>query len=163
MHPDNHPISPSLHMEVTATLSFMLAYAAGVYFHAATASLSDAYQPGLSSLRRYVQPDLALWALPLIAYGLKSVHLAKFAQRCALVGLACCALLYVLCRLHSPEAGIPWVAPADRRLAGTIHQSLFSPSFSGRSLGFVAGSATWAAMAWVLSIRIGRCLNPIKR
>ena len=69
MHPDNHPISQWLHMEVTATLSFMLAYAAGVYLHAATASLSDAYQPGLDSLKRYVQPGIALWVLPLIAYG----------------------------------------------------------------------------------------------
>lgn len=69
MRPDNHPISQWLHMEVTATLSFMLAYAAGVYLHAATASLSDAYQPGLDSLKRYVQPGIALWVLPLIAYG----------------------------------------------------------------------------------------------
>lgn len=160
MRPDTHPQSPWLHLEVMASLTFMLTYVAGVYFHAATASLSDAYQPGLSSLKRFVQPDLALWALPLIAYGLKSAHLAKCAQRCALVGLVCCALLYVLCWFHSPEAGISWVAPADRTLAGTIHQSLFSPSFSNRSLGSITGSAILAAMAWQLSAMIRRRLRP---
>jgi hypothetical protein len=159
MRPDNRLLSPWLHLEVMATLTFMLVYIAGVYFHAATASLSDAYQPGLSSLRRYVQPDLTLWALPLIAYGLKSVHLAKIAQRCALVGLACCVLLYVLCWVHSPEAGSSWVLPADRTLAGTIHQSLFNPSFSNRSLGSIAGSAILAAMAWLLGASIERKLK----
>lgn len=159
MRPDTHPQSPWLHLEVMASLTFMLTYVAGVYFHAATASLSDAYQPGLSSLKRYVQPDLALWVLPLIAYGWKSVHFAKCAQRCALVGLACCAFLYALCWLHTPEAGISWVAPADRTLAGTIHQSLFKPAFSNRSLGSIAGSAILAAMAWLLGASIERKLK----
>lgn len=159
MRPDNRPLSPWLHLEATATFSFMLAYATGVYFRAATASLSDAYQPGLDSLKRYVLPGIAMWVLPLIAYGLKSVHLAKCAQRCALLGLACCALLYVLCWLHSPEAGISWVAPADRTLAGTIHQSLFKPAFSNRSLGSIAGSAILAAMAWLLGASIERKLK----
>lgn len=159
MRPDNRPISPWLHLEVTATFTFMLAYAAGVYFHAATASLSDAYQPGLDNVKRYVQPGIALWLLPLIAYGWKSVRLAKIAQRCALLGLACCALLYAFCRLHSPEAGIPWVAPADRTLVSTVHRSLFSPSFSNRSLGSIAGSAILAAMAWLLGASIERKLK----
>ena len=159
MHPDNRPLSPWLHWEVMATFSFMLAYAAGVYFHAATASLSDAYQPGLDSLKRYVQPGIALWVLPLIAYGWKSVHLTKVAQRCALGGLVCCAMLYVFCSVHQSTAGMSWVAPADRTLASTVQRSLFSPSFSGRSMGSITGSAIFAAMAWGLSIRINRMLK----
>lgn len=102
MHPDNRPLSPWLHWEVMATFSFMLAYAAGVYFHAATASLSDAYQPGLDSLKRYVQPGIALWVLPLIAYGWKSVHLTKVAQRCALRAGWLGLLRYAVCLLFSP-------------------------------------------------------------
>ena len=85
MRPDNLPISPSLPLKVTATCALMLAYLAGMYFHAATASLSDAYQPGLGRLKLYVQPGIALWALPLLAYGLKSATRAKVAQRCALI------------------------------------------------------------------------------
>lgn len=159
MHPDNHPISPSLPLKVTATCTLMLAYLAGVYFRAATASLSDAYQPGLGRLKPYVQPDLALWALPLLAYGLKSATLAKVAQRCALIGLACCAMLYVFCSLHVASAGVHWVDPMDRTLAGTVHQSLFQPSFSNRSLGSITGSAISAAMAYFTSTSVSRKLK----
>lgn len=134
---------------VVSTVLFL--YSASVYFDAATASLSDAYQPGLDAFKLCVQPGLWLLLPLLLAYCMKTQQAAQVALWCGIGGLVCCGILFAFCSLHMPRGGSSWVAPEMRTLGRTLHAALLLPSFSNRSLGSIAGSGIFAALQCVLS------------
>ena len=147
----------AFHVKLASTALFI--YFAGVYFHAATASLSDAYQPGLGVLKRWVQPEILLWVPLLLAYCAKSARLAYLAKWCGLGGLACCGVLFVFCSLHAPSGSSSWVAPEARSLGRTVYTALLLPSFSNRSLGTIVGSAIFALLQCALRLLLVRKLR----
>ena len=126
---------------IVAVVAFV--YAAMLYFRAATASLDDQYQPGISTLQSWFIPGALLFALTLVAVVFRSVLAAQVAVFTNLSAIVICALLFVFVISH-PGNRNSWVFPQHRTLQTTIHTSLFSPNFSNSSKGSIIGSAVVA-------------------
>ena len=139
--------------------ALLLPYAVGVYFHAATASLSDDYQPGIERLKLSIQPGLVLLLPLLLAWLLKARGLIQIAQWSSLCGLLACLVVLVFCASHGQSGGVQWVAPNHRSLTTTVQQALFQPSFSSRSVGSVLGSAVFAMGLLMLNCIVCRKLH----
>ncbi|MBB6578397.1 hypothetical protein HNP33_002479 [Comamonas odontotermitis] len=139
--------------KVIVIFSLLFSYVIGVYFHAATASLFNEYQPGIGTLKVCVQPGLMLFLPLLFAYFKKSKSAAEIAVWSSMFGLISCLVLLLLCSLHVQSGGVHWIALENRSLAGTVYRALFQPSFSNRSFGSTTGSAIFASLVCILSIR----------
>jgi hypothetical protein len=124
--------------------ALLTTYAVALYFRAATASLDDQYQPGIESLQLVIWPGALLVGV-IASASLSQSELAwSVARRVCVGAVAVCLLLLLFVAAHEPKPR-PWVFPADRTLQGTVHRSLFTPSFSNRSTGSIVGSAIFAA------------------
>ena len=131
-------------LQVAIVAAVALIYAAMLYFRAATASLDDHYQPGISTLQSWFMPGALLFALTLVAVAFRSVLAAQVAVFTNLSAIVICAFLLIFVISH-PGNPNSWVFPQHRTLQTTIHTALFSPNFSSRSKGSIIGSAVVAS------------------
>lgn len=141
-HPDNATIALAALVAIVALL-----YGMTLYFRAATASLHDGYQPGIEALRLYASPGLLLGVLTVLAVISRSAFPARTAVHACLAALVVCALMLGVVSSH-PGNRDTWVFPQQRSLESTVHTALFTPNFSGRSKGSIAGSAI-VALCWL--------------
>ncbi|MDO5625517.1 MAG: hypothetical protein Q4G71_12625 [Pseudomonadota bacterium] len=134
-------------------------YGAALYFRAATASLTDQYQPGIGALRFAVQPGWLLLVLLCATLLARKPFWPRLTSCVAGGALMLCALLLLWMTLGTPDttASSTWQPLAARELASTLKIALFSPWFSNRSIGTTLGSALWAtavlAISWKISTR----------
>ena len=149
----------SLASKAMAVVALMLPYVGGVYFRAATASLSDDHQPGMESLKLCIQPGLVLLLPLLLAWLTKARGFMQVARWSSVCGLFACIVLLVFCVSHGPSSGVQWLAAGTRSLATTVQQALFQPSFSNRSVASVAGSAVFAMGLLMLNCFVCRQLR----
>jgi hypothetical protein len=126
------------------TAALLAVYVVALYFRAATASLNDQYQPGIELLQLMVWPGALLVGVIASASLGRSELAWSIAWRVCVGAILACLLLLLFVAAHEPKPR-PWVFPADRTLQGTVHRSLFNPSFSNRSTGSIVGSAMFAA------------------
>ena len=131
-------------LQVAIVAAVALIYAAMLYFRAATASLDDHYQPGISTLQSWFMPGALLFALTLVAVAFRSVLAAQVAVFTNLSAIVICTFLLIFVISH-PGNRNSWVFPQHRTLQTTIHTALFSPNFSSRSKGSIIGSAVVAS------------------
>ena len=137
-------------------VAFALVFSAELYLFAATTSIPESYQPGISAALRPFNPLLLVLGLagaPLLgalASRRHRVRLASFAQTISFVALAACVLALVA--IFSAEAmGLQCRRnpPAVRELATTIEHSLTCPRFSNRSgAGAFYGGILSGVLAW---------------
>lgn len=140
-------------------------YAALLYAQAATASLTDAYQPGMERLRWLTRPGWLLLGLLALAWLRPQARLAsQLVCICAGAALLCAALAAWLVWLDAPgRAANTWLPPQARNLGTVLHTALWTPSFSNRSLGATLGNAIWALAACALAERSRRKKHEQKR
>ncbi|THT98807.1 hypothetical protein E9531_13500 [Lampropedia puyangensis] len=131
-------------LQVAIVAVVALVYAAMLYFRAATASLDDHYQPGISTLQSWCMPGALLFGLTLVAVAFRSVLAAQVAVYTSISAIIICAFLLIFVISHSGNRN-SWVFPQQRTLQTTIHTALFSPNFSNRSTGSIIGSAIVAS------------------
>ena len=131
-------------LQAAIVAAVALIYAAMLYFRAATASLDNHYQPGISTLQNWFMPGALLFALTLVAVAFRSVLAAQVAVFTNLSAIVICAFLLIFVISH-PGNPNSWVFPQHRTLQTTIHTALFSPNFSNRSKGSIIGSAVVAS------------------
>ena len=131
-------------LQLVIVAALALTYAAMLCFRAATASLDDHYQPGISALQSWFMPGALLFSLTLVTVAFRSVLAAQVAVFTDLSAIVICAFLLIFVLSH-PGSRNSWVFPQHRTLQTTIHTALFSPNFSSRSKGFIIGSAVVAS------------------
>ena len=124
----------------------VMLYALALYFQAATASLSNAYQPGIEVLRAVVSPGGLLLVVFLIACLRKSYAAIRVATLASAGALFVSTLMLVVVAGHGGSLNT-WQFPEARSLSGTVYLALFQPSFSNRSIGAVAGNGFLALLA----------------
>ncbi|WP_303759311.1 hypothetical protein [Alcanivorax jadensis] len=130
---------------------FLAIYAVALYFQSATASLHDRYQPGIEFLQMLVSPALMLIVSAFLALMITSRRYRSFLKSsylgCAVIGVLLGAFVF----FHESRAS-NWASPEGRTMLNTLHASLFSPSFSNRSVVVVLGNAlfSFALLGWFL-------------
>jgi hypothetical protein len=126
-------------------LPFLVLYALALYFQAATASLSNTYQPGIKLLQVVISPSGLLLLVFLVACLRKSYAAARVAMATSAGAILVCALMLAFIAGHgdSPKT---WQPPGDRSLSSTVRVALFQPSFSNRSIGSVVGNGFLALL-----------------
>lgn len=132
-----------------AILCFLFAAAFGfsLYLSACTASISSDYQPDIGRIR-LLHPALLLALFFVAAWFLarRDADLRLF----LLLGLAECALLFLLI-LIDDLGNAPYPAPpAPPTLLNTVHASLRHPQFSNRSYATPFYSAILLAVLWLM-------------
>ena len=132
-----------------------LAYAMALYFQAATASLTDDYQPGIGLLITIVSPTGLLLATLLVACLRKTGSSARIAVLTCAGAVAVSVLLLAFVHVHEGAPGT-WRFPESRSLGGTVRLAVFQPRFSNRSEGSVVGSGVCAALLLAASVRLAR-------
>jgi hypothetical protein len=132
-----------------AILCFMFAAAFGfsLYLLACTASIYSDYQPDIGRIR-WLHPALVLILFFIAAWFLarRDAELRVF----LLLGLAECALVFMLILvgdLVEPQFPAP---PAPRTLLSTVSFSLTHPQFSNRSYSAPFYSAILLAILWLI-------------
>lgn len=158
--------SPAVSVIVPAVL-VAVAYTLALYFQAATASLSNAYQAGIELLRSVVSPGGLLMAVFLVACLRKSYAASRVAMLASAGAVLVSALMLALVVGHQGNSNT-WQFPEARSLSGTLHQALCRPSFSNRSVASVAGSGVLALLvlggsAYLSRRRQNNPLNPDTR
>jgi hypothetical protein len=146
---------------------FAVVFSAELYLFAATASIYESYQPGITGIRLRLHPLALLIFLagcPLLVGLFWRTHrraLTRFAESISLVGGVLCVVAFIALliweatgvRCHEP-------LPTVRELGTTLRFALGCPSFSGRS-GAVAvyGGSLSAVLFWG-SRRLRRAAEP---
>ena len=131
------------------------AYAAALYFRVATASLTDAYQPGIEALRGAVWPSVVLWVPLALALVFKSAVWMEASRAISAGAVVCCAVLLLLVKL-SGGAAPGRIGGESRSLSTTVRVALLQPRFSNRSVGSLIGSAAGASLACLASLALVR-------
>ena len=140
---------------ISATLLMVSLYGALLYFHAATASLRDTYQPGIETMQLLSAPEAILLLILLVSVVVKQHWLAIFAFYCSIGAFVACAILFVLIATHDGNTNT-WASPDDRTLQKTVITAMFEPSFSGRSTGRVLSNGAIAVLSIVSSAYVLR-------
>ncbi|MDO5290756.1 MAG: hypothetical protein Q4F13_14155 [Pseudomonadota bacterium] len=142
---------------------WLLLYAALLYAQAATASLTDAYLPGIERLRWLAGPGWVLLGVLGLAWLSPRARLASLAVWvCAGAALLCAALAAWLIWWDAPgRAANTWLPPQARSWGSVLHVALAQPSFSNRSLGAILGSGLWALAACALAAWLARRPCPL--
>jgi len=138
------------------TIVFAIAFLAELYLFAATASIYDSYQPGISAFRIRLHPLVLLLfsgGAPLIAalvWRTRRAPLARFSERIGLLGgvISLVALL-VLLGLETAGVRCDDPLPLVRELRTTLEHSLRCPTFSGRSAAAPVYGALLSALVLV--------------
>ena len=139
--------------------AFALLLGAALYVSAATASVFDKYQPGMSDFRSRVSPGrliLIVVGTPLAATFVPQLRAAaaRMARTLARVALATvAAALVALVALDRVEP-CTTAASESRDLHGTLRQSLLCPKLSNRSyfVPFYAGALS-CFLLWIAKRR----------
>lgn len=155
--------SATVSVAVQAALILVL-YASALYFQAATASLSNIYQPGIESLRVSVSPGGLLVVVFLVACIRKSFVVAHLAMLTSAGAILVSVLMLAFVAGHGGSPNT-WRFPEARSLSGTVRLALFQPSFSNRSIGSVAGNGFLALFVLAGSAYLSRRRhnNPVQR
>ncbi|WP_143226736.1 hypothetical protein [Acidovorax sp. 62] len=142
----------------------LMLYALALYFQAATASLSNTYQPGIKLLQAVISPSGLLLLVFLVACLRKSYAAARVAMATSAGAILVSALMLAFIAGHgdSPKT---WQFPGARSLSSTVQVALFQPSFSNRSIGSVVGNGLLALLVLGGSVYFSRRLriNPVQR
>ena len=133
----------------------VLAFALTLYFQAATASLSDAYQPGIEFLRNVVRPAWVVLAVLLVASMWGSATGLRIARlTCAGAAIfALCLAIGVSVHEGSPRA---WVLPEGRSLKESVRLAMLEPQFSNRSLVTITVNGLFAALVFCGAVFLSR-------
>lgn len=143
-------------LTAVVTTIFALVFSAELYLFAATASIYDSYQPGISGVRMFLHPLALLLILagaPLFLGLVWRAHrsaLAELSESISLVGGVICLLaLALLLALDAIGVRCDDPLPAIRELRTTLQHSLGCPNFSGRSgASAVYGGLLSAFLFW---------------
>lgn len=143
-------------LSIILAIAFAIMFVAELYLFAATASIYDSYQPGITSLRMRLHPIglLLFFAGGSLMLGLlwrkHRFILARFSEIVSLVGgIICLAALLALLVVAAIGASCEAPLPTVRELEVTLRHALGCPTFSGRS-GSVAvyGGILSALLYW---------------
>lgn len=142
----------------------LMLYALALYFQAATASLSNTYQPGIKLLQAVISPSGLLLLVFLVACLRKSYAAARVAMATSAGAILVSALMLAFIASHgdSPKT---WQFPGARSLSSTVRVALSQPSFSNRSIGSVVGNGFLALLVLGGSVYFSRRrrINPVQR
>jgi hypothetical protein len=127
---------------VVLTAAFGIAFSAELYLFAATASIDDMFQPGISAVRMRFHP-LALMLLfgggPLLLGLFWRKHRSALSRFCGSIsllgGVICVFALVSILILENIGLRCDEQLPAVRELGTTLRHALYCPAFSGRSVG----------------------------
>ena len=142
---------------------FAIVFSAELYLFAATASIYDSYQPGITRFRMCLHPLALLLALagaPLLLgllWRTRRSALTQFSERISLVGGALCVVAVVsLLILQAIDIRCNAPLPTVRELGTTLRHALSCPTFSGRSVAVAAYGALLSALLFWASRRLRR-------
>ena len=138
---------------------FALLLGAALYLHAATASVSESYQPGISSLLVKFDPNVIVLiavGIPVAATFVPQVRAAASSMARAMARLGLATAATVLVGLVALELLEPCKAPRppNRALRSTLEHSLLCPELSNRSYsGPIYAGALSGFLLWVANRR----------
>jgi hypothetical protein len=142
---------------------FAVVFSAELYLFAATASIYDRYQPGITSFRMRFHPITLLFVLAggsLLLGLLWRAHrsaLSRFSESISLVGgVLCVVALVSLLILGGTGVRCDEPLPTVRELGTTLRYALGCPTFSGRSGGIAVYGGLLSALLFWGSRRLGR-------
>lgn len=153
-------ISP---VSVVLVAVFAVLFSAELYLFAATASIYDSYQPGITSFRMRLHPLVLLLVLgggPLLLGLFWRSHrsaLTKFSESVSLVGGVLCSVALVsLLVLGAIGIRCDEPLPTVRELEMTLRYALGCPTFSGRSGAVAVYGGLLSALLFWTSRRLRR-------
>ncbi len=162
--PLNFPHRSAVGLLAVQAVPVLMLYALALYFQAATASLSNTYQPGIELLRAVISPSGLLLLVFLVACLRKSYAAARVATVTGAGAILVCALMLASIASHG-DSPITWQPDGARSLSSTVQVALFQPSFSNRSIGSVVGNGFLALLVLGGSVYFSRRrrINPVQR
>lgn len=150
-------------LSVVLVTVFAVAFSVELYLFAATASIYDSYQPGITSFRMRLHPLVLLLVLaggPLLlglAWRTHRSALTRFSENISLMGGVLCAVaLVALLILEGIGARCEEPLPTVRELGATLRYALGCPTFSGRSGAIAVYGGLLSALLFWGSRRLGR-------
>jgi len=143
-------------LSIVLVAIFAVVFSAELYLFAATASIYDSYQPGITSFRMRFHPVALLLVLAggsLLLGLLWRAHrsaLTRFSESVSLVGgVLCVVVLVALLILDGIGVRCEEPLPTVRELGTTLRYALGCPTFSGRSSAIaVYGGLLSALLFW---------------
>ena len=130
-------------------------YAIALYFHAATASLTEAYQPGIGLLRAVTSPAAVLLAVWLVAGLIRTDASLRVATSTCAGAIVVAVLLGVWVAGHHGSARA-WQFPEARSLTATVRLAVFEPQFSNRSLMAIVANGVLAGLLLCSALLVSR-------
>ena len=115
--PLNFPHRSAVGLLAVQAVPVLMLYALALYFQAATASLSNTYQPGIELLRAVISPSGLLLLVFLVACLRKSYAAARVATVTGAGAILVCALMLASIASHGDGSGGP--------LSTILFQSLY--------------------------------------
>jgi len=150
-------------VRITADAIVAIVLVAELYLTAATASIGEAYQPGISTLRAPLNPliFLVIFAgVPLILALTLPRHrfaLIKFSARVSRTGVVVCVIAFALLLiLPTIDVQCREAPPPIRELRTTLWHSLTCPSFSGRSAAVALYAGALSTLIFLCARRLGK-------
>jgi hypothetical protein len=136
--------------------AFAVLYAALLYANAATASLSDNYFNGIEALKHWFNPSGLLIIVVLMCTIIRKPQAKLFASHSVIAAWLMCIFVYAL--QHGLEY-VDFPVSQDRSsLSAVLYQSLFQPSFSGRSTVAIIATAALTTLTY----EFNQCFNATK-
>lgn len=123
-------------------------YAGFMYFQAATASIGEDYQPGISRVQLLLSPGLLLLLLVLAGWLTRNGFIRRLAQIVTGGAIVICLLiiLFIYTGGDSTET-----IEVPRMLSSTIYKALFYPNFSNRSYAAPFYGGIFALLMFMLA------------